>query len=76
MSRRFAVNIATEETPLVDKTVEILSRIVSERTGIEVVRDNSIQAALTLDIQPGIGKEGFEIGDDADRRRSGPGNCR
>ncbi len=45
------------------KTVAILSRILRERSGLTVVDAAGEEASLVLDIQSGLGAEGFRIED-------------
>lgn len=66
---------ATMHTPLVEKSLACLRRIVGERTGIAVVDAPIEEAALVLDVQPGIGAEGFRIEEGADGRITIAGDC-
>ena len=54
------------KTPLVAKAIELISRTLRERSGLVVVEAPPEDAALVLDIQPGIGAEGYRIEDIAD----------
>lgn len=51
----------TVNTPLVEKAVEIFSRVLRERSGLTVIEASRGDAALVLDVQPGIGTEGYRI---------------
>jgi hypothetical protein len=50
-------------TPLVEKAVQLIARTLLERSGLTVVEASAKDASLVLDIQPGIGVEGFRIED-------------
>ena len=62
------ISLRTERTPLIEKTLAIISRIVRERCDlpVEVVTE---RADILLDLQPGIGTEGFLIEDTPDGLR-------
>jgi hypothetical protein len=54
--------LATRRTPLVEKTIDILERIIRERSGVSVTEHRDARGAQwALDIQPGIGPEGFRL---------------
>ncbi|MHB9130242.1 MAG: hypothetical protein ACYDBB_04010 [Armatimonadota bacterium] len=48
-------------TPLVEKAVDIFTRVLYERTGLTVDEVPGWNTELVLDIQPGIGVEGYRI---------------
>ncbi|MHB9132946.1 MAG: hypothetical protein ACYDBB_17915 [Armatimonadota bacterium] len=52
---------ATVQSPLVEKAVKIISRELQERSGLSVVNSPAGEASLVLDVQPGIGTDGFRI---------------
>ena len=74
MSTEYRIH-ATVLNPLVEKTIACLQRILSERTGIRIVNTPIEQAELVLDIQPGIGAEGFRIEDDLHGSITITGDC-
>ena len=59
------INIACSKTPLVNKTVELLTREIKERSGLPVETDGTGYTTVILDIASGIGAEGFRIADGA-----------
>jgi hypothetical protein len=63
------------KTALVGKAVEILARIFQERSGLPVVEAPAKDALLVLDIQPGIGVEGYRIEDLPGGRLAITGDC-
>jgi hypothetical protein len=63
MNRQVVVRVAAKGSPLIDKTVELLSRTIRERCGLEVQPAKADSAAIVLDVRPGIGTEGFRIED-------------
>ena len=69
MARDVALNVLTARTPLVEKTVGLLGRTITERTGVRVV-ERSGEDVVELAIEPGIGTEGFRI------EGTGPGGVR
>ncbi|MCD6415978.1 MAG: hypothetical protein J7M08_04715 [Planctomycetes bacterium] len=50
--------------PLADKAAQLLARTIRERTG-QVPVEGAADFAIHLDLEPGIGKEGFRIEDAA-----------
>jgi hypothetical protein len=60
MCAQLTLRVETQPTPLVAKTVEILGRELRDRGGIDLVEMQG-EAELALDIQPGIGTQGFRI---------------
>ncbi len=63
------------KTPLVAKAVQILARILLERSGLTVAEVAVTDALLVLNIQPGIGVEGYRIEDLPGGRLAITGDC-
>lgn len=65
--KTLSVHTSARRTPLVDKAIELLERYLREHHGLRL-EDCRGGARLTLDIQAGMGAEGFRVEDD---RRGG-----
>jgi hypothetical protein len=63
------------KTALAGKAREILARLLKERSGLTVVESSEKDARLILDIQPGIGAEGYRIEDLPGGRIAITGDC-
>ena len=63
MTFAFCVRVAAQRTPVVERTVALLSREITARSGMPVKEIDDGAANLILDIQAGIGSEGFSIAD-------------
>ena len=55
------VKVTADRTPLIDKTVDVLTREVKERCGVEIIQAGESNSDLALDVRPGIGEQGFRI---------------
>lgn len=60
---RFAC--AVSKTPTIASVIRLLGRYLRERSGVQAIEVADREAALWLDVQPGVGAEGFRIEADA-----------
>jgi hypothetical protein len=68
------IHIDTRRTPMVEKTLEIISRKLAERGGPALAKSD--RPDLTLAIRPEVGAEAFEIARDGDAWRVSGGDER
>ena len=61
MHNAFSIRIDAERTPLVAKSAELLTRYVTERTGLCATTVCDGTADVVLHVQPGIGTDAFRI---------------
>ena len=66
---------ATLHTPLVERSLACLRRVLGERSGLSVVSAPIELAELVLEVQPGIGVEGFRIEEGPGGRITVAGDC-
>ncbi len=61
--------------PLINRAVEILTRVLRERAGLAVRMMAPEEANLVLDVAPGLGAEGFRIADGPGGQLCITGDC-
>ncbi len=61
--KRITLDCRTDQTPVVTHAITILKRILHERSGVQTDGHGEGEMSLILDIQPGVGHEGFTIAD-------------
>ena len=61
--KSLSIQHATPTNPMFERVAEILSSRIQERTGIKPTLNGKAACSVELDVQQGIGKEGFRIED-------------
>ncbi len=58
--KKLSIHLAAKSSPLSSKALELLERYLLQKRDLRI-RKVSTRADLTLDVRPGVGKEGFSI---------------